>query len=83
MLARSECDKRFSAIPRKDREDNGGNSMERKTSALKAIKAYFGYNSRPVEMSEIKALTKEDRAELGNAILAAHTDDELESMLAG
>lgn len=57
--------------------------MERKTSALKAIKAYFGYNSRPVEMSEIKALTKEDRAELGNAILAAHTDDELESMLAG
>jgi hypothetical protein len=41
-----------------------------KLSTLQALKLYFGA-SRPVDMAELKALTSEDRNELGELAKAA------------
>ncbi len=37
-------------------------------SSIQLIREFFGIDKRPVSMDEMKALTKADRSELGDAI---------------
>lgn len=50
---------------------NGPNERTKSMTRIVAIKQYFSTESKPVENSEIMALSKEAREELGNEALKA------------